>query len=211
VFQQSPRDFYPFSSRYDEVLRGRAELSAAEARGLALFNDPAKGNCASCHLSAPKPDGALPLFTDFGLIAIGVPRNAEVPANADPTYFDLGLCGPLRTDLHDRADYCGRFRTPSLRNAALRRSFFHNGALHSLRDLLRFYARRDTHPQEFYPRAADASVRKFDDLPPRYHGNVNTEPPFDRRPGDPPALTEDEIADVIAFLETLTDADLLPP
>jgi cytochrome c peroxidase len=211
VFQQSPRDFYPFSSRYDEVLRGRAQLSAAEARGLALFNDPAKGNCASCHLSAPKPDGALPLFTDFGLIAIGVPRNAEVPANADPTYFDLGLCGPLRTDLRDRADYCGRFRTPSLRNAALRRSFFHNGALHSLRDVLRFYARRDTHPQEFYPRAADASVRKFDDLPPRYHGNVNTEPPFDRRPGDAPALTDDEIADVIAFLETLTDADLLSP
>ena len=211
VFQQSPRDFYPFSSRYDEVLRGRARLSETEARGLALFNDPAKGNCASCHLSAPTPDGALPLFTDFGLIAIGVPRNRALPANADPAFFDLGLCGPLRTDLRNHAEYCGRFRTPGLRNVALRRSFFHNGAQHTLQDVLRFYARRDTHPQEFYPRAPDGSVDKFDDLPPRYHGNVNVEPPFDRKPGDAPVLSDDEIADIIAFLNTLTDADLVPP
>ena len=211
VFQQSPRDFYPFSSRYDEVLRGRARLSETEARGLALFNDPAKGNCASCHLSAPTPDGALPLFTDFGLIAIGVPRNRALPANADPAFFDLGLCGPLRTDLRDHADYCGRFRTPGLRNVALRRSFFHNGAQHALQDVLRFYARRDTHPQEFYPRAADGSIDKFDDLPARYRGNVNTEPPFDRKPGDAPALSDDEIAEIIAFLNTLIDADLIPP
>lgn len=211
VFQQSPRDFYPFSSRYDEVLRGRAKLSPSEARGLALFNDPAKGNCASCHLSTPTPDGAFPLFTDFGLIAIGVPRNRTLPANADATFFDLGLCGPLRTDLRDRAEYCGRFRTPTLRNVALRRSFFHNGAMHSLADVLRFYARRDTDPHEFYPRATDGSVRKFDDLPPRYHDNVNAEPPFDRQPGGVPALDESEIADVIALLKTLTDADLAPP
>jgi cytochrome c peroxidase len=211
VFQQSPRDFYPFSSRYDEVLRGRARLSETEARGLALFNDPAKGNCASCHLSAPTPDGALPLFTDFGLIAIGVPRNRALPVNADPEFFDLGLCGPLRTDLRDHAEYCGRFRTPGLRNVALRRSFFHNGAQHTLQDVLRFYARRDTHPQDFYPRGADGSIDKFDDLPARYHGNVNVEPPFDRKPGDAALLSDDEIADIIAFLNTLTDADLAPP
>jgi cytochrome c peroxidase len=193
------------------VLRGRAQLSESEARGLAIFNDPAKGNCASCHLSAPTPDGALPLFTDFGLIAIGVPRNRALPANADPTFFDLGLCGPLRIDLRDHAEYCGRFRTPGLRNAALRRSFFHNGAQHTLQDVLRFYARRDTHPQEFYPRATDGSIGKFDDLPARYHGNVNVEPPFDRKPGDAAVLSDDEIADIIAFLNTLTDADLAPP
>jgi cytochrome c peroxidase len=211
VFQQSPRDFYPFSSRYDEVLRGRARLSDAEARGLAVFNDPTKGNCASCHLSEPKPDGALPLFTDFGLIALGVPRNSEVPANRDPTHFDLGLCGPLRTDFQERADYCGRFRTPTLRNVALRRSFFHNGAWHTLEEAVRFYARRDTHPHEFYPRAADGRVDKYDDLPPRYRGNIHVEPPFDRRPGDAPAMTDGEIADVVAFLKTLTDADLMAP
>ena len=90
----------------------------------------------------------------------------------------------------------------------LRRSFFHNGVYHSLEEVLRFYAWRDTHPGEFYPRDAAGVVRKFDDLPERYHANVNLDPPFDRRPGDAPALDDDEIADLIAFLHTLTDADV---
>ena len=202
VFQQSPADFYPYSSRYDEVLRGRATLSKVEARGLALFNDEAKGNCASCHPSAPSADGTFPLFTDFGLIALGVPRRADAQPGSD-----LGLCGPLRSDFAHRADYCGLFRTPTLRNVALRRAFFHNGVLRSLDEVLRFYARRDSYPQEFYPRGADGAIAKFDDLPPAYHANINTDLPFDRRAGDAPALSDDEIAAIVAFLHTLTDAD----
>jgi len=202
VFQQSPPDFYPFSSRFDAVLRGQATLSAQEARGLALFNDPAKGNCAACHLSEIRADGAFPLFTDFGHIAIGVPRNPKIRANADPRFFDLGLCGPLRTDLADHPEYCGRFRTPTLRNVALRRSFFHNGAIGTLDDAVRFYAQRDTDPARWYGAAA-----KFDDLPAAYHANVNTEAPFGAARGAAPALSESEIADVVAFLKTLTDAD----
>jgi len=211
VFQQSPRDFYPYSSRYDAVLRGQAQLTAQEARGLQLFDDPAKGNCASCHLSAPAADGAFPLFTDFGLIAIGVPRNPALPMNADPRHADLGLCGPLRTDFTDRDDYCGLFRTPSLRNVAVRRAFFHNGAFATLRDAVLFYARRDTEPERFYPRNTDASVRKFDDLPARYHANVNVDPPFDRQAGGTPALDDAEVDDIVAFLHTLTDADVVDP
>ena len=48
-------------------------------------------------------------------------------------------------------------------------------------------------------------MRKYDDLPPQYQANVNIEPPFDRRPGDRPRLSTEEIDDVIAFLQTLTD------
>jgi cytochrome c peroxidase len=48
-------------------------------------------------------------------------------------------------------------------------------------------------------------VQVFDDLPARYHANVDTEPPFGGRPGDPPALTAAEVDDVVAFIETLTD------
>jgi len=206
VFQQSPRDFYPYSSRYDEYLRGRAVLTPQEARGLALFDDPAKGNCASCHLSAPTPDGAFPLFTDFGHIAIGVPRNRLLPANADPRFVDLGLCGPLRTDFIGRpeaAAYCGRFRTPGLRNVALRRVFFHNGVVHALDEAVRFYATRDTDPAHWY-----GPDRGLDELPAAYRANLNTDPPFGGRPGDAPALSEAEIADIVAFLKTLTDADL---
>jgi cytochrome c peroxidase len=213
VFQQSPREFYPYSSRYDAVLRGQATLTPREARGLALFNDAAKGNCASCHLSTPTPDGAFPLFTDFGHIAIGVPRNVGLPANDDPRFFDLGLCGPLRSDFSgqaEAAEYCGRFRTPSLRNVALRKVFFHNGVVRSLDEAVRFYATRDTDPRHWYGRDAHGRVRRYDDLPRRYHGNVNTEPPFGRRPGSAPVLNDAEIGDIVAFLKTLTDADLLP-
>ncbi len=136
VFQQSPADFYPYNSKYGAWLRRRTELGAAEQRGLALFNETAKGNCAQCHPSAIKR-GALSQFTDHGFIAIGVPRNASIPANADPA-FHLGLCGPPRTDLSARTECCGLLKTPSLRNVALRGACFHNGVLHRLEDELKF-------------------------------------------------------------------------
>lgn len=205
TFEQSAPDFYPYSSKYDAYLAGEAALTPQEARGLALFDDPAKGNCAFCHRSARGNDGTAPQFTDYGFNAIGVPRNPEIPATADPAYFDLGLCGPLRTDFRDRPEYCGQFRTPTLRNVALRQSFFHNGAMHSLAEVMEFYAERDTDPGKWYPRAADGSVEKYDDLPAAYRANIDVDPPFDRKPGDTPAMTAAEEADIIAFLETLTD------
>ena len=204
TFQQSPKDFYPYRSKYDAWLRHRASLSEAELRGLAAFNDPAKGNCARCHPSGMR-QGAFPQFTDFGYAAVGAPRNAAIPANGDRRYFDLGLCGPLRTDLADRKEYCGLFRTPSLRNVATRSVFFHNGVFHRLEDAVRFYAERDTRPQQWYSRGAGGVTMKFDDLPPQYHGNVDTQAPFDRRMGDAPALSDADIEDIVAFLNTLTD------
>jgi cytochrome c peroxidase len=205
VYQQDYRTFYPYSSKYDAVLAGKAELAPAEARGFELFNAPNKGNCASCHISKRGNDGTPPQFTDYGLIALGVPRNRDIPANKDATYFDLGLCGPLRKDFLKREDYCGLFRTPTLRNVAVRQTFFHNGAVHSLRDAVRFYVERETRPELWYPRAADGGVDKYDDLPERPKANVNMDSPFDRRGGDAPALTAAEIDDVVAFLGTLTD------
>ncbi|NML29640.1 cytochrome-c peroxidase [Paraburkholderia antibiotica] len=204
TFEQTPELFYPYTSKYDAYLAGKASLSAAELHGLELFNDERKGNCASCHISQRTRDGAPPQFSDFGLIAIGVPRNRALPANRDPHFYDLGACGPERTDLKGRDEFCGIFRTPTLRNVALKQSFFHNGIYHSLEQVVRFYVERDTNPGKFYP-VVGGKVRKFDDLPQRYWANLNTEPPFDRKPGDKPALDEAEIADVVAFLKTLTD------
>ena len=204
VFQQSPADFYPFSSKYDAFLRGQTRLSAQEMRGLAVFNGKARGNCAACHISTVKR-GAFPQFTDFGLIAIGVPRNRAIPANADRQYRDLGVCGPLRTDLKDHDEYCGLFRTPSLRNVATRGVFFHNGVYTTLEDAVRFYALRDSDPRRIYGRRD-----RFDDLPQPYQANLNREAPFGAQPGDKPTLTEAEIADVVAFLKTLTDGYVAP-
>ena len=203
-YQRESTEFRPYTSLYDEFLRGNASLSTQELRGLAWFNSPGKGNCAACHPSARGADGSFPLFTDFSYDALGVPRNPALPANADPAYFDLGLCG--RAELAARQDLCGAFKVPSLRNVALRGALFHNGRFSSLKEAITFYVQRDTNPEKWYPRRADGSAAKFDDLPEGLRGNVNTsEAPYNRRPGDAPALSESEIDDVVAFLETLSD------
>jgi cytochrome c peroxidase len=204
--QEDTAEFAPYTSKYDAFLAGKTQLTDAELRGFALFNDPSKGNCAACHPSA-RADGTPPLFTDFTYDNLGVPRNADIRANDAASYFDLGLCGPDRTDLAQMRELCGAFKVPTLRNVALTAPYFHNGRFATLTEVLRFYVRRDTHPDEWYPiDPATGLAHKFDDLPADLTVNVNTtEPPYDRRPGDPPALTEPEIQDVVAFLQTLTD------
>lgn len=207
-YQDLPEVFFPYTSKYDAVSRGYAKFTVQEAAGLKLFMAEDKGNCASCHrFSAPTQ---LPIFNDFGLIALGLPRNDAIPANRDSTYFDMGLCGPYRTDLTTHADDCGAFRSPTLRNVASRHVFFHNGVFHTLHDVVDFYVTRDVQPERWYPRKADGSIDKFDDLPAKYHANVNTDPPFGGKPGDKPALTPEEIDDVVAFLGTLTDGYMQP-
>jgi cytochrome c peroxidase len=205
VYEQDWQTFYPYSSKYDAYLAGNATLTSAEAHGLELFEAEDKGNCSSCHFSRPGNEGTPPQFTDYGQIALGLPRNPEIPANADPSYFDLGVCGPLRTDLRRHAEYCGLFRTPSLRNVATQRTFFHNGFFHTLRDAVAFYATRDIDPGRWYPKLPSGKVDKFNDLPPRYQVNVNMDPPFGGVPGGKPALDDQEIDDIVAFLGTLTD------
>lgn len=88
------------------MLRGQASVTPQEARGLRTFNDPHKGNCAACHPGDIR-EGAIPSFSDFGFIALGVPRNRKLPVNAAPAFHDLGLCGPDCTDLKDHPEYCG--------------------------------------------------------------------------------------------------------
>ena len=214
--REDAAEFAPFTSKYDAFLAGRAQLSAQELRGLALFNDPTRGNCAGCHPSARRAGGEAPLFTDFTYDNLGVPRNDEIPDNADPTHFDLGLCAQpglaakVPATVADPAGFiaslCGAFKVPTLRNVARTAPYTHNGYFKRLRDLIEFYVTRDTNPERWYPIGADGRVQKFNDLPPEYRGNVNTaEVPYDRGPGEVPALSDGDIEDVIAFLNTLTD------
>ncbi len=166
-YESEDRDFAPFDSKYDGFLAGRVQLSESELRGLALFNNPLKGNCAACHPSGRGAGGTPPLFTDFSYDNLGVPRNPDIPANDDPTYFDLGLCGPFRDDLATARDLCGAFKVPTLRNIALTAPYFHNGRFATLTEALSFYVRRDTHPEEWYPDDGLGQIHKFDDLPAR--------------------------------------------
>ncbi|MDH4479349.1 MAG: cytochrome c peroxidase [Rhodoferax sp.] len=207
--------FQSFSSSYDQFVAGKTQLTPTETSGMNLFMDPAKGNCASCHTMNPKASGTTDnLFTDFGHYANGIPRNKDIPANANPSYFDLGLCGPQRTRPALSANipasvsvekFCGTFKMPSLRNVAQRQALMHNGFFKNLRDVVSFYATRNSDPKRWYGAAGVAN-----DLPAAYLANiVNDRAPFDRAASAGPALSEREIDDVVAFLKTLSDQ--LPP
>jgi cytochrome c peroxidase len=200
AFERSA-ELQPFSSKYDAWLAGKAQLTGQELRGLKLYEDEKKGNCAACHPSQRGPKGEAPLFTDFTYDNLGVPRNVRIPANADPAFFDLGLCGPKRTAPGEDSTLCGAFKVPTLRNVTKRVALMHNGFFTQLRDAVDFYATRDTHPTRWYPGGAP-----FDDLPPEYHANVNrTEAPYDRNPGEAPRLDDADIDAIVAFLGTLAD------
>jgi len=194
----------PFSSKYDDYVRGRALFTPVEAQGLKLFKDSAKGGCSACHkMNDRSSDPTASLFTDYGFDAVAVPRNRTLPATRDPSFFDLGLCERGGSDYKAKTEeFCGSFRTPSLRNVAVRESFMHNGAFSSLRDVVAFYATRATNPKRWYK-----SGPTFDDLPPQYRQNVNVDKaPYNRHEGEMPPLDEKEIDAIVAFLGTLTDA-----
>lgn len=124
-------------------------FSDTELYGLAMFNDPASANCASCHSLQPGSKG-YPLFTDYTYDNLGVPRNPENPfyQNLDfnpagDGWVDIGLGGFLQDAAQD-----GKQKVPTLRNVDKRpyatfvKAYTHNGALKSLSDVVRFYAWR---------------------------------------------------------------------
>jgi cytochrome c peroxidase len=194
----------PATSKFDAYVRGQATLTPAEKLGFEVFKDNQRGACAGCHLvNETSTNPARSLFTDYGYDAVGVPRNRELTATKDPAYFDLGLCKRVNTETpSDDEKWCGSFRTPSLRNVAVRDRFMHNGAFRKLRDVVAFYSTRSTDPGHWYPPG-----EKFDDVPAKYRENINVvSMPYNRPEGSKAAMTDAEIDAVVAFLETLTDA-----
>ena len=213
AYETEDPSFHPYTSKYDLALHNKigGNLTAAELRGFQVFSDANGGNCIACHFAGPSFNGNVGLMTDFTYQAIGAPRNdSSIPANpdpipandADPTSFDMGLCGPLRTD-HTPAQlgtpdpYCAKFKVPTLRNAATRSVFFHNGVFHSLDQVVHFYNTRDTNPEYWYPSTGGsgtaaatpswalqlsvvpgATVNKFNDIPLDEQGNVDEEVPL---------------------------------
>jgi len=209
-YQSENPDFHPFSSKYDAWLEGKARFTPAESRGWRLFNDSAKANCGGCHVDQVQ-DNQPPLFTDHQFEALGAPRNLAILANRNPNYFDLGVCGPIRTDMSKQTQYCGMFLTPTLRNTATRAVFFHNGVFRSLQQVMDFYNFRDVSPEKAFPLGADGKPSRFDDIPVAYRGNIDVQdPPFDRHPGQAAAMSEQDEADIIAFLKTLNDGFYKP-
>jgi cytochrome c peroxidase len=179
-------EFSPFDSKYDLYLAGEVQLTAQELRGLTLFEDEGKGNCAACHPSRPSPDGSPPLFTDYTYDNLGTPKNPEnpfyfLPSELNPhgvDYVDLGL-GPVVGD----PELNGFFRVPTLRNVALTPPYMHNGVFHTLYQSVSFYNSRDVAP---WPAPEVATMVNRDEM-----GELG--------------LTPQEMESIVAFLRTLTD------
>jgi cytochrome c peroxidase len=216
AYQLEDDDFHPYTSKFDLYLGNKigGDLTPSEERGRQVFADPNRGNCFACHFAGPGASGSSDLFTDFTYEAISVPRNPEIPANADPTYFDMGICSRADHPLPASAQYCGMFKVPTLRNVAIRKVFFHNGKMKSLREALHFYNTRDTQPELWYP-VVNGVLQKFDDLPAQFQVTIDTQVPLDgRAAGSQPPMSDQDLVDLEAFLDTLTDADVvnrLPP
>ena len=166
-------------------------LAPAARRGFALFTG--KGRCASCHTI----DDDHALLTDGGLHNTGVGWAASMrPA---PTTRRVQIAPGVAIDVAGDAVAAAsetppadlgryeitedpadrwRYRTPTLRNVALTAPYMHNGSLATLADVVAFYDRGGV-PHEL--------------LDPRIR---------------PLGLTDEERADLVACLESLTGSNV---
>ena len=180
-----------FSSKYDAYLAGTTMLTAQEQWGLELFEG--KANCAACHPSQPDLDeGAPPLFTDYTYDNLGVPKNLENPFYSMPPGFNPDGANWVDPGLGGRPgfeDEMGKMKVPTLRNVGMRpyegfvQAYTHNGVFKSLEEVVNFYNTRDLGGW----------------APPEVPENVNVSELGNL------GLTPDEVAAVVAFLNTLTD------
>lgn len=161
-------------------------LSLAAQRGLVLFIG--KGNCRSCHGGANFSDGE---FHNIGVPALGGGKPTDPGRyggaqavladefNARSEFSDAraGEAALELETLEVNPQSFGEYRTPSLRNVALSPPYMHQGQFATLRDVVRFYSTLEGATQV------------------GHHQELTLQPL---------KLSESEIDDLVAFLESLT-------
>lgn len=100
-------------------------LTTAQVRGLAVFTNPSKGNCETCHSIG----GRSALFTD------GKFHNTGEGLTSAGDFSDVGRYHETKVAT-DR----GAFKTPTLRNIANTAPYMHDGSLKTLEAVMDFYA-----------------------------------------------------------------------
>jgi cytochrome c peroxidase len=115
------------NSAFDRYQFGddKTALSPAAIRGLAIFEDKDRGNCATCHTI----NSHYALFTD------GKFHNTGEGVDEEGNLTDAGRYAETKADA-DR----GAFKTPSLRNVAESAPYMHDGKLKTLEDVVQFYS-----------------------------------------------------------------------
>jgi cytochrome c peroxidase len=180
------------NSPYDQFLRGDLDaISDSAKHGAELFFDPGNGfdafECFHCHGGATFTDQ----FNDSRMAVIGgqlFHNNGLYNLDAYGSYPE-GNQGVYERSKEnpDR----GRFKAPTLRNIAMTAPYMHDGSIATLEDVVAHYA-RGGRKIESGPLAGDGKASHAKDV--LVHGF---------------SATEQERADLIAFLESLTDEEFL--
>ena len=115
------------NSPFDRYQYGgdRTALTAAQVRGLAVYLDPTRGNCAACHSMGAQSA----LFTDGKFHNIG----AGITDGGD--FSDVGRFHETKV-----ATDKGAFKTATLRDVAKTAPYMHDGSLKTLKEVVDFYA-----------------------------------------------------------------------
>lgn len=175
---------------FDAILRGEAQLSGAALEGLTLFYGDA--GCATCHSG--------PFLTDHKFHAMGEPQIGPGKAATFETHQrDEG-----RFRVTGLAEDLYAFRTPSLRNVALTAPYGHAGSFADLSEYLAHHSN---------PVAGLASYDPDNTLLPAFEAVDFAVMADSAQVSDiaaqirvaPVDLSPEQIGDLVAFLNTLTD------
>ena len=186
-------EFRALDTPFDRWLAGEDTLTPQQERGVRIFYG--KGNCAACH--------AGPLFSDQDFHALALPPFGPGRVRPfDPQPRDVGRMGET-----DRIEDAYRFRTPMLRNVAATAPYGHNGAYPTLEGIIRHHldpqAAFDAWTTSlvslpFSERLSPVDFAVRDDV--REMARVRAKVDI-----EPVSLSNGEIADLVAFLDALTD------
>ncbi len=161
-------------------------LSPEAKRGALLFIGDA--GCLSCH------NGALLGGRDFS--NSGIPQVGPGVGQGAPLDFGRG-------ELHNNEFYKFAFRVPPLRNVELTAPYFHDGIAPTLEAAVRHYSDVPRALRTFDPSTLPPAVQSS------YHGDQRTIDTvlstLDFRLRTPLNLTDTQVAELVAFLKSLTD------
>jgi len=187
--------FAPFDSKYDRFLSGEYQLTEQEELGRTLFFSEQFTNCNQCHQLRSLPGAAQETFTNYEYHNIGVPVNRAARAvnGVAANHIDQGLLdNPTVTD----SAQAGKFKVPTLRNVAVTGPYMHNGVFQDLRTVVLFYNKYNSRSarRQFNPETNSHWQQ------PEISENLSLE---ELESG--PALNDQRIDALVAFMKTLTD------
>jgi len=126
---------YSYESDFDQFMRNEKEISSDAKKGFNLFMG--KANCATCHF-APNFSGLVPPFfneNESEVLGITAKPISQKPLELDA---DQGrINSPVRKE--NSWIYENSFKTVTVRNVALTKPYFHNGAFNTLEEVMDFY------------------------------------------------------------------------